>query len=35
MDDMNEVMIKPYNEIKDYHNEKYEDYASYVWKLFT
>lgn len=28
-------MIKPYIEIKDYKNEKYEDYASYVWKLFN
>ena len=34
MDESNEVMVKPYFEIKDYKKQKYGDYADYVWDLF-
>lgn len=34
MDDTNQIMNKPYFELKDYNKEKYEDYAFYVWDMF-
>ena len=33
MDELNENMVKPYIEIKDYKKERYEDYANYIWKI--
>jgi len=34
MDETNLVYIKPYEELKDYSNEKVESYAKYAWDVF-
>lgn len=33
MDELNEKMVKPYIEVKDYKKQSYEDYANYIWDI--